>query len=202
MTDRKPAPDDRSGLTLVEVMIATVVLVIVFGAVLQMFIYNLDARIAAQNYMVVSEQNQLGLRRMAEELMGTDAQFVNVSFSGSQGQKTLPALYPGGSSATVTLYSSITFKKISGFDLATASQVWSEDITFRLNSTNNRVERVEDTTVERLASYAGELSFYNSPDGGIGIILTTRKGDLSNRGPTGAEITDRMEIYPVNKGTD
>jgi Tfp pilus assembly protein PilV len=194
--------DGQGGLTLIEVTIATVILVIVFGAVLQMFIYNLDAQRASANYMLVSEQNQLGLRKMSEELMATDEQLVNVAFSGNQGQQTLPPLYPGGGSALVTLYSSVTFKKIAGFDLATASQVWSDDITFRLNSTNNRVERVENGAVERLASYAGALSFYNSPDGGIGIILTTRKGDLTNRGPTGAEITDRMEVYPVNKGTD
>lgn len=202
MMTEHPSISGQRGLTLIEVVIATVVLVIVFGAVLQMFIYNLDAQVAAGNYMVISEQNQLGLRKMGEELIATDEQFVNVTFSGSQGSQTLPPLCPGGSSATVTLYSSITFKKIAGFDLATASQVWSEDITFRLNSGNNQVERVENAVVERVAGYAAALSFYNSPDGGIGVILTTRKGDLTNRGPTGAEITDRMEVYPVNKGTD
>jgi len=134
--------------------------------------------------------------------MGTDEQLVNVSFSGSQGSQTLAPLYPGGSTATVMLYSSVTFKRITGFDTITASQIWSEDITFRLNTTAKQVERVENGVVQRLAGYASALSFYNSPDGAIGIILTTRKGDLTTRGPTGAEITDRMEVYPVNKGTD
>lgn len=192
----------QEGLTLVEVVIATAVMLIVLGAVLQLFIYNLDAQVAAGNYMEVSEQNQFGLRKMAEELMGTDEEFVNVSFSGSQGSQTLPPLYPGGSTYMVILYSSVTFKKITGFDMVAGSQTWSEDITFRLNSTTKHVERVENAVVERLARLATGLSFYNSPDGAIGIILTSSKGDLTNRGPTGAEITDRMEVYPVNKGTD
>ncbi len=192
----------QEGFTLIEVIIATAVMLVVFGAVLQLFIYNMDAQVAAGNYMEVSEQNQLGLRKMAEELMGTDEELVNVSFSGSQGSQTLPPLYPGGNTWTVILYSSVTFKKITGFDMVAGSQTWSEDITFRLNSTTKQVERVENAVVERLARLATGLSFYNSPDGGIGIILTSSKGDLTNRGPTGAEITDRMEVYPVNKGTD
>jgi prepilin-type N-terminal cleavage/methylation domain-containing protein len=202
MTTAVSSMEGQKGFTLLEVVIAMAVLLVVFGAVLQMFIHNIDAQVAAENYMVVSQWNQLGLRKMAEELMGTDEELVNVSFSGSQGSQTLAPLYPGGGTATVMLYSSVTFKKITGFDMVAGSQVWSDDITFRLNATANQVERVENGVVQRLASYASALSFYNSPDGAIGIIFTTRKGNLTTRGPTGAEITDRMEVYPVNKGTD
>jgi prepilin-type N-terminal cleavage/methylation domain-containing protein len=104
------------GVTLVEVVIATAIMLIITGAIIQLFISHLRAGQATENYMLVSEHNQRALQKMAEEIKGTDYELVNVSFSGSQGSKTLPPIWPGGSSVTVILYDSITFKKILGFD--------------------------------------------------------------------------------------
>jgi prepilin-type N-terminal cleavage/methylation domain-containing protein len=192
---------NEKGFTLIEVVLATAILLVVMGAVLQLFISHIRAAQATENYLVVSEHNQRALQTMAEEIRGTDYEFVNVSFSGSQGAKTLPSLTPGGSSISVNLYDSITFKRITGFDTATASQTWSDNITFQLNTTNKQVERVEAAgTPTVLASYSTALSFYNAP-GRIGIILTTSHGDFGERA-TGAQVENRIEIYPENKGTD
>ena len=194
--------ENQKGLTLLEITVATTILVIISGAVFQMFITHLRAQEVSTNLMVVSENNQLGLRKMAEELLGTDEEFVNVTFNGNQGSRTLPPLSPAGSAATVTVYSSITFKRIISFDFTEKRQVWSEDITFQRNTTTNEIERIEDGQIRRITSYASNVLFYNSPSGGIGIILTTTKGDLTGARPTGAQIEDRIEVYPVNKGTD
>lgn len=192
---------NEKGVTLIEVVLATAILLVVMGAIIQLFISHIRAGQATENYMVVSEHNQRALQKMAEEIRGTDYELVNVSFSGSQGSKTLPSLTPGGSSVSVVLYDSITFKRITGFDTGTASQTWSENITFQLNAAEKQVERVEGAGAPTvLASYATALSFYNAP-GRIGIILTTSQGDFGERA-TGAQVENRIEIYPENKGTD
>ena len=198
--DSHMAPE--KGVTLIEVVLAMTILLTVTGAILQLFISHMRAGQAAENFMLVSEHNQKALQAMAEEIRGTDYELVNVSFSGSQGAVTLPPITPGGSSVAVTLYDSITFKKITGFDIATASQLWSEDITFRLNTTANQVERVEGAGAPTvLASYATGLSFYNAP-GRIGIILENSQGSLSDPRAIAGVVENRIEIYPENKGTD
>lgn len=194
--------DSQKGLTLVEVMIATVILIIITGAIFQLFISQLRAREATSNYMLVSEHNQRAIQKMAEELRGTDSEFANVSFSGNQGVVTLPPLTPGGSNQTVTLYSTITFKRITGFDMVNGSQLWSDDVIFQLNTTTNQVERIEGAGAPTmLANYATGLSFYNAP-GRIGIILKNSYGDLTSPQGNGAEVENRIEIYPLNAGTD
>ncbi len=190
-----------SGFTLLEVIIATAILMVVMGAVIQLFVSHLRASHATQNYLLVSEHNERALQKMAEELRGTDSEFVNVSFSGSQGTRTLPPLTPTGSPKTVTLYSSVTFKRITGFDIGNGAQTWSDNITFQLNTTTNKVERVEGANTEVLASHAEALSFYNAP-GCIGVILKTSLGDPTGTRGTRAEVENRIEIYPLNCGTD
>ena len=205
LTKRPAHTDGQKGLTLIEVMIATAILLIITGAIFQLFISQLRAREATSNYMVVSEQNQRALQKMAEELRGTDSEFANVVFSGLQGTSTLEPLVPtelGGSVQTVTIYSTITFKRITGFDMVNGSQLWSEDITFSLNTANNHVERVEGAGAPTmLANYATGLSFYNAP-GRIGIILKNSYGDLTSPRGNGAEVENRIEIHPLNSGTN
>jgi len=192
---------NEKGFTLVEVVLATAIMLVVMGAIIQLFISHLRAGQATDNYLMVSEHNQRALQKMAEEIRGTDYELVNVSFSGSQGTKTLPSLTPGGSSVSVVLYDTITFKRITGFDTTTASQTWTDDITYRLNTADKQVERVEGAGAPTmLAGYATALSFYNAP-GRIGILLTTSHGDFGERA-TGALVENRIEIYPENKGTD
>ena len=191
----------HGGFTLVEVIVALAVMLIVLGSIVQLFVSHMYARDATQNYMVASEHNQRALQKMAEELRGANSSFLNVVFTGSQGQATLPSLVPGGANETVTLYSAVTFRKITGMDTANWSQTWSSDITLRLNSTTNQVERVQDGNVEMLAGYATRLSFYNAP-GKIGIILGNTCGQLGPPRNTGARVENRIEVYPLNSGTN
>jgi len=193
--------NDQKGFTLVEVVISTAIIVIVSGAILQLFVSHVRAAQATENFLVVSEHNQRGLQKMAEELRGTDYQLVNVVFSGSQGAKTLGPLIPGGSSFSVTLYSQITFKRIIGFDIMNGSQLWSTDITYSVNTTTKQLQRVQDGVTKIFASYVTGISFYNSPDGSIGVILTNTYGDMSGPTPIGAEVSNRIEVFPINAGS-
>lgn len=193
---------DQKGLTLLEVVISVAILLIVVGAIIQMFVSHMRSRDATSNYLLASEHNQRALQRMAEELRGTDRLFVNVALSGPQGARTLEALTSEGAPINVNLFSTITFRRISGFDMDTASQVWSSDIIFRRDAAKNQVIREQDGNTEVLGSYAADLSFYLNGSGGIGVLLKTSHGRFLGHGPTGAEVENRVEIYPMNAGTD
>jgi hypothetical protein len=183
----------EAGLTLVEVGIVIVVFTAVVSAIFALFSAQLRSSQTTKAVLIVSRQNQQALQRMAEELLGTDVDLVNVTFGTPGGTRTFAPMRPDGATFTVTVYDSITFRRIVGFDELAGQQKWSTPITFRRHAATGRVERVQDGQVRVLATRATSLGFYNAL-GRIGITLRTEDSR------TDVSVTNRIEVVPRNAG--
>ena len=183
----KPETKRWTGMSLLEVVIASAIMIILIASVASVFSAMTRGTAQAETQLLAQGENQRAFLALINDLQSTDP--VGLDGSGNPYFKIVN--YGSGTS------NSIAFRRVEGFSVDVAgdmvTSVFGNPIQYFVDGENNLV-RVQDGKTTVVGNRISAIKFSLSAAGSISIEITSYSG----RGDRRTEVKNQIQVTPRN----